>query len=60
VNADTVVPCRELTWPAMEQRAVRRDDPGSSSPLVHGIEDLTGEPLLGAYTAPALTASVTS
>lgn len=57
VDADTVAACQELIWTAMERRGVRRDDPGSWPPLVEGMDDLEGEPLLAAYTAPALTAA---
>jgi hypothetical protein len=55
VDASTVAACRELIWAAMERRGVRRDNPGSWPPLVQGMDDLSGEPLLTAYTAPALT-----
>ncbi len=57
VDAETVAACRELIWAAMERRGVCRDDPGSWPPLLQGMDDLTGEPLLAAYTAPALTAA---
>jgi len=57
VDAGTAAACRELIWAAMERRGVRQDDPGSWPPLVEGMDDLTGEPLLAAYTAPALTAA---
>jgi hypothetical protein len=57
VDADTAAACRELIWAAMERRGVRRDDPRSWHPLMAGMDDLTGEPLLSAYTAPALTAA---
>src|SRR5215469_12399998 len=57
VDAGTAAACRELIWAAMERRGVRRDDPGSWPPLVQGMDDLAGEPLLAACTAPALTAA---
>jgi hypothetical protein len=57
VGADTVAACQELIWTAMERRRIRRDDPGSWPPLVEGMDDLAGEPLLAAYTAPPLTAA---
>ena len=57
VDAATVAACRELIWAAMERRGVGRDHPGSWPPLVQGMDDLAGEPLLAAYTAPALTAA---
>ena len=57
VDAGTVAACRELIWTAMEQRGVRRDDPGSWPPLVEGMADLAGEPFVAAYMAPALTAA---
>ena len=52
VDAGTVAACREQIWTAMERRDVRRDDPGSWPPLVEGMNDLTGEPLLAAYMSP--------
>jgi hypothetical protein len=57
VDAGTVAACREVTWAAMELRGVRGDEPGSWPALVQGVDDLTGEPLLAAYTSPALTAA---
>ena len=57
VDAGTVAACQELIWAAMERRGVRRGDPGSWPPLVQGMDDLAGEPLLAAYLAPGLTAA---
>ena len=57
VDAGTVAACRELIWTAMERRGVRRDNPGSWPPLMEGMNDLAGKPLLAAYTAPALGAA---
>jgi hypothetical protein len=57
VDADTVAACRELIWAAMERRGVRGDDLGSWPPLMEGMDDLTGGPLVAAYLAPALTAA---
>jgi hypothetical protein len=57
VDAETVAACRELIWAALERRGAGRDDPGSWPPLVQGMDDLAGEPLLAAYTAPALMAA---
>jgi hypothetical protein len=52
-----VAVCRELIWTAMERRGIRQDDPGGWPALVQGMGDLTGAPLVAAYTAPALTAA---
>jgi hypothetical protein len=57
VDAGTVAACRDLIWAALERRGVRRDNPGGWPPLVQGMDDLAGEPLLAAYLAPRLTAA---
>jgi hypothetical protein len=57
LTAESVAACRELIWAAMERRGVGRNNPGSWPALVQGMDDLTGEPLLAAYVAPALTAA---
>jgi hypothetical protein len=57
VHAETAAGCRELIWAALERRGVRRDNRGSWPPLVEGMADLTGEPFVAAYLAPALTAA---
>jgi hypothetical protein len=55
VDADTVSACRALIWDAMERRGVRRDDPATWPPLMEGMDDLSAEPFVAAYMAPALT-----
>jgi hypothetical protein len=57
VDAGTAAACQELIWAAMEQRGVRRDDPGNWPPLVEDLSDLAGEPFVAAYMAPPLTAA---
>jgi hypothetical protein len=57
VDAGTVAACREQIWTAMERRGVRRDDPGSWPPLVEGLSDPAGEPVVAAYRPPPLTAA---
>jgi hypothetical protein len=54
VDVDTAAACREL----LERRGVRRGDPGSClNRSWRAWDDLTSEPFVAAYMAPALTAA---
>jgi len=49
VDAGTVTACQERIWAAMERRGIRRVDPSTWPPLVEGMDDLDGEPLVAPY-----------